>query len=44
MPSAVFDGMGSAGISIDDRGGAFVQYQPFADSLPASMKNGFNAS
>ena len=43
-PSNTSDGMGTAGIAIDDRGGAFVQYQPFADSLPPSMKNGFNAS
>lgn len=40
-PSNTSDGMGSAYVAIDDRGGGFVQYQPFADSLPPAIKNGF---
>ncbi len=42
-PSNTSDGMGSASIAMDDGGKAFVQYQPFADSLPATLKNGFKA-
>jgi len=40
-PSNVSDGMGSTGISITDKGRAFVQYQPFADSLNPKIANGF---
>jgi 3',5'-cyclic-AMP phosphodiesterase len=39
-PSNTSDGMGSASIAIDSSGGGFVQYQPFADSLPPALKNG----
>jgi Icc protein len=42
-PSNTSDGMGSASIAIDGSGKGFVQYQPFADSLPARIKNGFKA-
>jgi 3',5'-cyclic-AMP phosphodiesterase len=42
-PANTSDGMGSAAISIDGGGKAFVQYQPFADSLPPKIKNGFKA-
>jgi 3',5'-cyclic AMP phosphodiesterase CpdA len=42
-PSNVQDGMGSAAVSIDEGGRAFVQHQPFADSLPPALKNGFKA-
>jgi hypothetical protein len=35
--------MGSAQINLDGAGKAFVQYQPFADSLPARLKDGFKA-
>jgi 3',5'-cyclic AMP phosphodiesterase CpdA len=40
-PSNTQDGMGTAYIAMDDKGGGFVQYEPFADSLPAAIKNGF---
>ncbi|KNZ32416.1 MAG: metallophosphoesterase [Methylibium sp. NZG] len=40
-PGNTSDGMGSAAISMDQGGKAFVKYQPFADSLPPKMKNGF---
>jgi 3',5'-cyclic AMP phosphodiesterase CpdA len=42
-PSNMSDGMGSANMAFDREGGVFVQYQPFADSLPAGIKNGFKA-
>ncbi len=42
-PANTSDGMGSAAISVDAAGKAFVQYQPFADSLPPKIKNGFKA-
>ncbi len=42
-PSNTSDGMGSAAIAIDDRAGHFIQYNPFADSLPPATKNGFKA-
>jgi 3',5'-cyclic-AMP phosphodiesterase len=42
-PANTSDGMGSAAIGIDGGGKAFVQYQPFADSLPPKLKNGFKA-
>ena len=42
-PSNTSDGMGSAAIDLDNKGGAFVSYQPFADSLPPKTKNGFKA-
>jgi len=42
-PSNTQDGMGSAFAAIDDKGGHFVQYQPFADSLQPAIKNGFKA-
>jgi len=42
-PGNTSDGMGSASISLDAAGKPFVQYQPFADSLPPKMKNGFRA-
>jgi len=42
-PSNVQDGMGSAAVSIDEGGRAFVQHQPFADTLPPALKNGFKA-
>jgi hypothetical protein len=35
--------MGSAAIDVDNKGGSFVNYQPFADSLPPKTKNGFKA-
>jgi hypothetical protein len=35
--------MGSAAIDLDQKGGSFVTHKPFADSLPAKMKNGFKA-
>jgi Icc protein len=42
-PSNTADGMGSASIAFDREGGAFVEYQPFADSLPPAIRNGFKA-
>jgi 3',5'-cyclic AMP phosphodiesterase CpdA len=42
-PANTSDGMGSASISLDGAGKAFVQYQPFAESLPPQLKNGFKA-
>lgn len=42
-PSNTSDGMGSAAIEVDGTGRATVQYQPFADSLPPKLKNGFKA-
>ncbi len=42
-PSNTSDGMGSAAIAIDNNAGHFVQYNPFADSLPPALKNGFKA-
>jgi 3',5'-cyclic-AMP phosphodiesterase len=42
-PANTSDGMGSASIALDGAGKAFVQYQPFADSLPERLKNGFKA-
>ena len=42
-PANTSDGMGSASIDLDAGGKAFVQYQPFAESLPAKLKNGFKA-
>jgi 3',5'-cyclic AMP phosphodiesterase CpdA len=42
-PSNTADGMGSAAIDLDQTGGSFVTHKPFADSLPAKMKNGFKA-
>jgi Icc protein len=42
-PSNTSDGMGSAYAAIDEKGGHFVQYQPFADSLPPALRNGFKA-
>ena len=42
-PSNTADGMGSASIAVDATAGHFVQYQPFADSLPPALKNGFKA-
>jgi len=40
-PSNTSDGMGSALVAMDTAGEGFVQYLPFADSLPPAMKNGF---
>lgn len=40
-PSNTSDGMGVASIDIDGAGKGFVQYDPFADSLPPRIKNGF---
>jgi 3',5'-cyclic AMP phosphodiesterase CpdA len=40
-PSNTSDGMGSAHVNIDQAGGGFVQYMPFADSLPQAIRNGF---
>jgi hypothetical protein len=40
-PSNTQDGMGTAYVSLDDKGGAFARYQPFADSLQPAIKNGF---
>jgi Icc protein len=42
-PANTSDGMGSAAIDMGADGRAFVKYQPFADSLPAKIKNGFKA-
>jgi 3',5'-cyclic AMP phosphodiesterase CpdA len=42
-PANTSDGMGSAAIDLDAGGKAFVQYQPFAESLPTKLKNGFKA-
>lgn len=42
-PANTSDGMGSAAINLDAAGKAFVQYQPFAESLPPRLKNGFKA-
>jgi 3',5'-cyclic-AMP phosphodiesterase len=42
-PANTSDGMGSAAISVDAGGRSFVQYQPFAESLPDKLKNGFKA-
>ena len=42
-PANTADGMGSASIDVGVGGRAFVQHQPFADSLPPKMKNGFKA-
>jgi 3',5'-cyclic AMP phosphodiesterase CpdA len=41
-PSNTSDGMGSTAISITPKGRAFVQYQPFADSLNPKIAKGFN--
>ena len=40
-PSNTADGMGSAVVAVDNLGGGFVEYQPFADSLPPAIRNGF---
>ena len=42
-PANTSDGMGSAAIDLDGVGKAFVKYQPFAESLPEQIKNGFKA-
>lgn len=42
-PANTSDGMGSAAVGIDARGKAFVQYQPFAESLPPRIRDGFKA-
>jgi hypothetical protein len=42
-PANTSDGMGTAAINLDAGGKAFVQYQPFAESLPTKLKNGFKA-
>lgn len=42
-PANTSDGMGSAAVGIDGRGKAFVQYQPFAESLPPRIRDGFKA-
>jgi 3',5'-cyclic-AMP phosphodiesterase len=40
-PGNTTDGMGTAGVSIDGGGRAMVKYQPFADSIPEKIRNGF---
>ena len=42
-PANTADGMGSAAVKMDSAGGAFVNYLPFAESLPEKIKNGFKA-
>lgn len=42
-PANTSDGMGTAAIDMTAAGRAIVQYQPFADSLPEKIKNGFKA-
>jgi 3',5'-cyclic AMP phosphodiesterase CpdA len=42
-PANTSDGMGTAAVSMNGSGRARVQIQPFADSLPPKMKNGFDA-
>jgi 3',5'-cyclic AMP phosphodiesterase CpdA len=39
-PSNTSDGMGSQSIAINSNGRAFVEYMPFADTLPPALKNG----
>jgi hypothetical protein len=39
-PSNVQDGMGTAAFDINEKGRAFVRYEPFADSLPRALANG----
>jgi 3',5'-cyclic-AMP phosphodiesterase len=40
-PGNTTDGMGTAGVSFDGAGRAMVKYQPFADSIPEKIRDGF---
>ena len=42
-PANMADGMGTASVAFNADGGAFVKYDPFAESLRPSIKNGFKA-
>jgi 3',5'-cyclic-AMP phosphodiesterase len=40
-PGNTTDGMGTAGVTFDGSGRANVKYQPFADSIPEKIRDGF---